>query len=206
MAVPNANQCAPAFSPSGWVLWWAQMCDGSLAVNFKGGVTCWYFSAPPAYWEMALAWHDAGEFVRTFLWKKLPYRVIPFPCPPAGCGGIPAPCCPGALLPATVHVTFGNCTGAMAPLSGLSVPLTNSGAGWQNASFTAGGTTYNIFFNCGSPNIVLGVQILSGPQSGCSNSNIVTTLNCTPLLVSFPASSWSYGCNGYTIGQATVTR
>ncbi len=103
----NARKCVTAVSPSGWVRTWIQMCDGSLAVLFSDGACCWYPKAPPAYFNLALAWHDAGEFVHRFLYRILPYKRIRLPCPPAGCGGS-NPCCPGGTPTTLTATVFGN--------------------------------------------------------------------------------------------------
>jgi len=84
---------------SSWVYQLIEGCGGEFAITFKrkvhrvhgvpvGGVpwiTCWYPNVPAAYFQLAQAWPSRGHFVREFLFKKQPYRIIPNPCPAADC-------------------------------------------------------------------------------------------------------------------------
>jgi hypothetical protein len=66
-----------------------QMCDGRLALLFRNGACCYYPATDVRYFELALVWASKGKYVWEFL-GRIPhriqaYRLIPLPCPAAGC-------------------------------------------------------------------------------------------------------------------------
>jgi hypothetical protein len=83
----EALRCIPVVSH--WVDQVIQMCDGKLALLFRTGACCYYPATDVRYFELALVWFSKGKFVWEFL-GRIPhriqaYRLIPLPCPAAGC-------------------------------------------------------------------------------------------------------------------------
>lgn len=119
------------------------------------------------------------------------------------CTGSGSGCCPAVE---NLCVTFGTCTGAMSPLTGVTVTLPYNLAGdiYQDSSYSTGGTTYNIFITCRGDNVwTLTVQLQSGPQTGCSATG-EGTASCDPISAGF--GGFTYTCGGpgldYTIESA----
>src|SRR4051812_48975202 len=98
----NAERCAPLASH--WLHLAALMCDGTLTVQFKNGFTCNYLGSRPAHYYSLIAAPSPGRWLHRNLYRLLPYRPCALPCPPAGCG-VATTCCPGVLIPATLHAT-----------------------------------------------------------------------------------------------------
>lgn len=87
------------------------------------GVCCYYPTTNRNFFNLALIWGGAGHFVRRFLHRRMPYRIIKPPCPAAGCG-VQTACC-ASTLPTTLHLSLS--------LDGSTVVLT-----WDGSTFWAG--------------------------------------------------------------------
>jgi hypothetical protein len=87
------------------------------------GVCCYYPATNRNFFNLALIWRGPGHFVRRFLHRRLPYRIIKPPCPAAGCG-VQTACCASAV-PTTLHLTLA--------LDGSTVVLT-----WDGRTYWAG--------------------------------------------------------------------
>src|SRR5262245_21291955 len=107
--MPAAQQCVPV--NSSWIDLAILMCDDTLSVLFKNGFCCNYPRTTQAHFDALITAPSAGHWLRTNLYRILPYQVIPLPCPPAGCG-VQTTCCPNAL-PMTLHATADNGIGSV---------------------------------------------------------------------------------------------
>jgi len=90
---------------STWVFAVMLTCDNLLAIQFKRrlrnlrlsgqrrgiklgfvpGVVCLYPGTTEKWFNLALVWASKGKYVWEFLYKKMPYKVIPAPAGPFGC-------------------------------------------------------------------------------------------------------------------------
>jgi hypothetical protein len=151
----QALRCIPVVSH--WVDQVIQMCDGRLALLFRNGACCYYPATDVRYFELALVWFSKGKFVWEFL-GRIPhriqaYRLIPLPCPPAGCQTSTTiqssanPSNPGDAVTFTATVT--NPLGGLVPQGtveffdgstdlGPGTALAGSGAS-ATSTFTSGG-------------------------------------------------------------------
>src|SRR5579872_4320269 len=98
-----ADKCTPVTSR--WLthigLW-----RGCLFCVFrKKGLCCWYPNTNEGYYDLALTYASKGHFVREWLWRIQPYRVIANPCP-AILGAVSTNCCPGNPVPRQLTAIF----------------------------------------------------------------------------------------------------
>jgi hypothetical protein len=96
-------RCVPVSSR--WVRQFILTAGCELAVWFKNGVCCLYPHTTQAWFNQAIAAARPGVYIHQALYKKMPYRLIRPPCPPAG--GVVTTCC-GNTLPTTLHATIAN--------------------------------------------------------------------------------------------------
>jgi hypothetical protein len=140
----NARQCVAV--RSSWIAMAILMCDSTLSILFKDGACCNYPRSTAAHFQQMLAAPSPGRWLRRNLYRILPYKIIPLPCPAAGCG-VPTNCC--GTLPATLHAT--------GDLGMGSVPLVWDGTQYWSAT--------GIALTCGSV-IAMRLACLSNDVAG----------------------------------------
>jgi hypothetical protein len=118
------GQCVPVSSH--WVLQFILTVNCELAVWFKNGVCCLYPGTTQAWFNQAVAAASPGHYIHQFLYKKMPYQLIRPPCPPPG---IFNACC-GNRLPATLHATIANVSGAACAATTIALDYDAGAQGW----------------------------------------------------------------------------
>ncbi len=172
-----ARYCTPVRSR--WVRMFILMCDGTLSVLFKNGVCCNYPGTGAGWYREAVAAASPGRFVRRRLYKKMAYRIIRTPCPPAGCGQ-QTTCCPNPI-PDTVHATFGGA------LTGTYALTYDAGQTAWVGGGPVGGGTLRLLLGCTGPNCnAFHLDVLcNGSPAGSLSTGLCS---CSPL---------SLGMNGF---------
>ncbi len=211
-----AKMCVPVYSS--WVATVIKGCQGEFAVQFKHGVyrdqdhkvrrwwggvpgvVCFYPTAPPVYFDLMLAAPSKGRFVHQYLDKKLPYQIIPNPCPEKDCGQ-QVNCC-AHPVPNVLHVTLLPDVGCACV--GGSFPITWNGSTWHGTgNFGCGTRAVTVDLRCAAilPGDHPDAFRLSYTMSdGCgSGTDIVPggPPSCHPFAMGFAAGSGSgCGCPG----------
>jgi hypothetical protein len=193
----KAQRCVTV--SSSWVSKLILTCDDGtgqhLAIQFKHdlghhhrrglavpGVTCLYPGTNAAWFNAALVFPGPGHFVHHFLYKKMPYRLIPDPCPAQPCDTVTVGCCPDPLL-AVLHATFTGGTGTCACLTDVTVPLAWSAvfSRWQFDGSLCAVAGCTCFVACGAGNV--------WQFGGLNNSPFALTAasgpSCSPLSLPF---------------------
>jgi len=102
MAAQNAKFCTAVSSH--WILMAILMCDETLSVWFKHGICVNYRGSNVNHYRQMVAAASPVRWLHRNLYRILPYKIIPLPCPAAGCT-IQNTCCPGISIPQTLHGT-----------------------------------------------------------------------------------------------------
>jgi hypothetical protein len=158
-----AKYCTPVNSH--WINMAILMCDGTLSVYFKDGACCNYPASNPSYYYRMVAAPSPGHYLWQALYRILPYRRIPLPCPAAGCGTVQTTCCANGL-PTTLHATLNH--------GGGSVPLVYDGSQFWTAS--------GILLDCGD---TIDLRFTCAPGGGtCGDFTFQFRCNGAPLWAS----------------------
>ncbi len=196
---------------SSWVAMAILMCDNTLSVLFKNGVCCNYRGTTAAWYHRLVGAASKGRWVRQNLYKKMPYRIIRLPCPPAGCGQTTS-CCPGTTVPNTLHATLSDNIGC-ACVSGTIALTFNAGTSqWTGTgAFGTCGHTLSIALACTTIGPQSFWQVTVSYPDGCEVGSFTFNANaggtCSPFqqVFSIPLSGVC-GCAsnaGYTITVTT---
>jgi hypothetical protein len=194
------GQCVPVVSR--WVRQFILTADCELAVWFKNGVCCLYPHTSKPWFDNAIAAPRPGHYVHQALYKKMAYKLIRPPCPPAG-GGIATTCCTNTL-PTTLHATVN--------LVATTVVLTWDGTFyWASPDYTTTcGDIMRFRFACAGLS-ALGFDFgfsCTGGSSWSSGTVPLPGAICSPLSVQFadtvPGLIGCSNCFGQTV-TATVT-
>ena len=199
MPIIRAKQCVAVVSS--WVRYFILTCDDTLAVQFydsrhphhprkshpRPDVCCLYPDAGVSYFNLALVWNSPGRFVHHFLYRKMPYLLVPPPCPAAGCGVL-VPCCP---VPVSTHLTAtltGDLRGSYplvyrpSPNVWVSDPVTFCGTSTSVIQLSCQGTVWE--------------AVITGDVNGCQTGQTpASSVSCSPLdLVFNPMQTLFPGC------------
>jgi hypothetical protein len=138
-----ARYCTPVVSH--WIAMAILMCDDTLSVWFKDGVCCNY-PRTTAHHYYAMIASDPGVWLHHNLYKILPYRRIPLPCPAAGCGQS-TNCCPGQV-PNSLHVTVTDGGGCGCLAGVFRLDWNAADQAWEYSGTGCGGLNYFIRLTC----------------------------------------------------------
>jgi hypothetical protein len=188
------GQCVPVVSS--WVRQFILTSNCNLAVWFRNGFCCVYPATTQAWFKQAIAAPRPGHFIHQYLYKKMAYRPIRPPCPPAG-GGVIVPCCL-AGLPTTIHATFSGGSGLCACLNGMVAALTWNGSTWSG-TVAACVPNFAVDIRCAGSNVTALILILS--TGGSTPAAVGST--CSPLALTFNGVNVG-GCTGALTVQVTA--
>jgi hypothetical protein len=180
---------------SRWISLAILMCDNTLSLLFKDGACINYPGSNAAMYYGIVAAPSPGHWLWQNLYRILPYRRIPLPCPPAGCGVV-TPCSEPHPISENLHFTVtgsGACDG--------SYPARY--AGFESWNYT-GGTLGSCTATEAAMSLVCG-----GATWGFSTATSFTTytpasVSYSPLSIVFTGVDFS-GCGGATGATVTVT-
>jgi hypothetical protein len=209
----TAARCVLVSSP--WVHAFILTCDDKLAVWFKRrvrggrapGVCCYYPATNRNFFNLAITWGSPGKFVHRFLYKKLGYRIIAPPCPPAA-GGCPVQtsCCTNTL-PGALHAS-GN-------LGVGTVTLTYDGSQyWAGQCSPNCGDAVKLRFWCNGgsadcSSLELDYSCDNGAHWIPMGQQAVPPCSCSPLSISYSTTlstvNFCSGCNGQNLNMTVTT-
>jgi hypothetical protein len=205
MAAPQAKFCTAVHSH--WILMAILMCDETLSVWFKHGICVNYRGSNINHYRQMIGAASPGRWLHRNLYRILPYKVIPLPCPAAGCG-VMTSCCPNSI-PTNLHLSLAG-GGSCACMSGT-FPLT-----WSSSGGTFGGpaglgsqnlcTSTAFIFECTGPGpYIWDLTIKTGPFEIIHNQADAGS-TCSPFVQTFSglnAFLFNDACSGCV--SATVT-
>ena len=169
-----ARRCVPVVSH--WVETVIEICDGRLALLMKDGTCCYCPRTNLTYVELALVWASKGKFVWRFL-GRMPhriqdYRVIAYPCPPAGCPTTTSvqssedPSNQGDLVTFTATVSNGTSGGLSTPTGSVEFFDGSTDLGPGSALSGSGGSATSAFSTSG---LSVGSHTITAKFTGTNN-------------------------------------
>ncbi len=206
MAAPQAKSCTAVHSH--WILMAILMCDETLSVWFKHGICVNYRGSNVHHYRQMIAAASPGRWLHRNLYRILPYKVIPLPCPAAGCG-VTTSCCPNSV-PTPLHLSLAGSAGCGC-MSGTYL-LTYSptggsfgGPAWVGSAAACSRSIAFIFECAQGVRWQWHLTITTGPFEIVKNVNDDTS-TCDPFLQTYSGLNvftFSGACSGSV--SATVT-